>query len=115
MRRGSVLSLISAIIIIAGALWMPGVAAQTAGGPDYDLPGGGHFYTQANGGAGPQLGYRITDEGGIGFWSEFQRLGGVNGLGYPASRRFLLDGFFVQATQKVILQWRPEAGQVYFV
>jgi hypothetical protein len=115
MRRGSVFALVSAIITIVGALWLPGVAAQTPAGPDYDLPGGGHFYTQTNAGAGAQFGYRITDEGGIGFWSEFKRLGGVTALGYPASRRFQLDGFFVQATQKYILQWRPEVGQVFFV
>ncbi|MBV9119477.1 MAG: hypothetical protein JOZ39_02125, partial [Chloroflexi bacterium] len=56
-------------------------------------------------------------ENGIGFWSEFKRLGGVNALGYPVSRRFALDGFIVQATQKVIMQWRPDVSppQVYFV
>src|SRR5947199_5226237 len=92
---------------------LPLAGAQTSGG-DQDIPNG-HFYTQANGGAGSQYGFRVTDEGGIGFWSEFQRLGGVNALGYPASKRFQLDGFVVQATQKVILQWRPEVGQAYFV
>jgi len=86
----------------------------SSSGPDYDIPNG-HFYTQANGDAGPQFGYRITDEAGIGFWSAFQSLCGVSALGYPASRRFQLDGFVVQATQKVIMQWRPESGQVYFV
>ncbi|MCL4535846.1 MAG: hypothetical protein M1370_11900 [Bacteroidetes bacterium] len=49
------------------------------------------------------------------FWDEFQRLGGVDELGYPASRRFVWDGFASQATQKEVLQWRPERGQVAFV
>ena len=100
-------------LLIAAAAAMP-AGAQTPP-PDYDLAGGGHFYTETNSGVGPQYGYRITDEGGIGFWSEFKRLGGVNALGYPASRRFMLDGFMVQATQKVLMQWRPDTGQVAFV
>jgi cytochrome oxidase assembly protein ShyY1 len=101
-------------------LLLAGLAAPQAGAqttePDYDIPGG-HFYTQTNGGVGAQYGYRITDEGGIGFWSEFKRLGGVDALGYPVSQRFMLDGFMVQATQKVIMQWRPDVNppQVYFV
>src|SRR5712691_1776536 len=111
-RYGLVAGLIA---VIVAALRLPLASAQTAPG-EQDIPGG-HFYTQTNSNAGPQWGYRITDEGGIGFWSEFKRLGGVNALGYPVSRRFLLDGFFVQATQKVILQWRPDVSppQVYFV
>lgn len=114
--RHSILALACAMLLLAAST-VPVVTAQTSG-PDYDLPGGiGHFYTQTNGGAGAQYGYRITNEGGINFWSEFQRLGGVPALGYPVSRRFTLDGFTVQATQKVIMQWRPDTNppQVYFV
>ncbi len=83
---------------------------------DYPIANG-HFYTQTNGfpmGRSP-YGYSLTDEGGIPFWSEFQRLGGVDALGYPISRRFLMDGFVCQATQKFILQWRPEYGEAWFV
>jgi hypothetical protein len=117
MRRrvyGLALTLASLCLLIAG-LGLPLASAQTAPG-EQDVPGG-HFFTQTNANAGPQWGYRITDEGGIGFWSEFKRLGGVNALGYPVSRRFTLDGFIVQATQKVILQWRSDVTppQAYFV
>ena len=83
---------------------------------DYDIPGG-HFFTQANGrplGASA-AGFALTDDGGARFWSEFQRLGGVNALGYPASQRFVLDGFTTQAFQKGVLQWRPEVNQAYFL
>lgn len=76
-------------------------------GADWDVAGG-HFYKQAGG-------YRVVDDGAARFWSEFNRLGGVDGLGYPASRRFTWDGFVVQVFQKAILQWRPEVGQAYFV
>lgn len=113
MRR-SVFVLVSLVVLLVAATYLPGVGAQVAGGPDYDIPGG-HFYTQTNAGAPANFGYRITNDGGIGFWDQFQKLGGVTALGYPASTRFILDGFFVQATQKYILQWRPEVSQVYFV
>lgn len=116
MRRRSIFVTLAALLLLVLALGQhPGAQAQTTAA-DYDLPNGaGHFYTQTNAGAAPQFGYRITNEDGINFWSEFQRLGGVNVLGYPVSRRFTLDGFTVQATQKVILQWRPEIRQVYFI
>ncbi len=106
---------LASICLVFTALGLPLADAQTSAA-DQDVPGG-HFYTQTNSNAGPQWGYRITDEAGIGFWSEFKRLGGVNALGYPVSRRFTLDGFVVQTTQKVILQWRPDVSppQAYFV
>src|SRR5581483_10836023 len=112
--RGAIVAA-AALCLVLASLGLPLAGAQTSGG-DQDIPNG-HFYTQANGGAGAQYGYRITDDGGIGFWSEFQRLGGVPALGYPVSTRFQLDGFTVQATQKVIMQWRPDVSppQVYFV
>lgn len=83
---------------------------------DYPIADG-HFFTQANGfpKGGSPYGYTITDEAGIPLWQEFQRLGGVERLGYPVSRRFLMDGFVCQATQKFILQWRPEYNEVWFV
>jgi len=114
MKRFSLfLAVLAVCLSVATSLVRP-AAAQTQL-QDYDIPGG-HFYSQANGqGGGGAFGYRITDEDGIAFWSEFKRLGGVDVLGYPATRRFILDGFVVQATQRVIMQWRPEVKQVYFV
>jgi hypothetical protein len=88
-------------------------AAQPGGGPDWPIPGG-RFFTQTNGGQAGR-GYRVTNEDGARFWDEFRRLGGVDALGYPASRRFVWEGFTVQVFQKAILQWRPEATQAYFV
>ncbi|HUE75964.1 MAG TPA: hypothetical protein VMP10_03975 [Chloroflexota bacterium] len=79
---------------------------------DWDIPNG-RFFTQTGGSSG--RGYAVTDEGGIRFWTEFQRLGGVAAVGYPASQRFEWDGFTVQVFQRVVFQWRPEVGQVYFV
>lgn len=84
---------------------------------DYDLPdGSGHFYRQANGQGGQgETGYAITDADSIPFWDEYRRLGGPEALGYPASRRFVWNGFVVQAMQKVVFQWRPETRTVAFV
>lgn len=86
------------------------------GGLDYDMSNG-HFYTQANGqplGASPK-GFPIVDDAEAPLWREFQRLGGVAGLGYPTSRRFKWDGFVSQAMQKGVLQWQPGGGRVYLV
>ncbi|MCL5266268.1 MAG: CAP domain-containing protein [Chloroflexi bacterium] len=86
------------------------VAAAPA---DFDVPGG-HFFSQASGGDSG-VGYTVVDDASARFWSEFKRLGGVAGVGYPVSHRFVWDGFVVQAMQKGVLQWRPELGQAYFV
>jgi serine protease DegS len=79
---------------------------------DYPIPNG-RFFSQASG-VGPTAGYSITDDGGLTFFAEFSRLGGVAVLGYPASRRFDQGGFTTQATQRFLLQWRPELGHVVF-
>ncbi|MHB1007130.1 MAG: CAP domain-containing protein [Chloroflexota bacterium] len=93
------------------ALLAPQVAL--AASADYDVPGG-HFFTQAAGDDG-SAGFDVLDDGDARFWSEFQRLGGVQGVGYPVSQRFKWDGFVVQVMQKGVFQWRPEVGRVYFV
>lgn len=84
-------------------------SAQAA---DFDTAGG-RFFTQTGGGGGK--GYAVTDDGAARFWSEFQRLGGVQAVGYPASQRFQWDGFTVQVFQRVVFQWRPESNSVAFV
>jgi hypothetical protein len=78
---------------------------------DFDVAGG-HFYQQANGfnGAG-EMGFAVLDDADAPFWSEFQRLGGVERLGYPISGRFQRSGFLTQVFQRSALQWRPDLGQ----
>lgn len=91
----------------------PGVLSARAQGNavlgEFPVPDG--FYFSEAAGTDPASGFTITNAGGIGFWAAFQQLGGVNGIGYPASRRFLWNGFVAQATQKSILQWNPAKGQ----
>ena len=58
--------------------------------------------------------YEVTNDDGIRFADEYERLGGVDTLGHPASYRFMLgDGFTYQVTQRALLQWRPEANSAY--
>jgi N-acetylmuramoyl-L-alanine amidase len=96
--------------VSAAAQVLPGSPVPAP--PDFAIPGG-RFYTQAGGGGG--RGYAVTDEGGVRFWTELQRLGGVAAVGYPASQRFAWDGFTVQVFQRVIFQWRPESNRAAFV
>jgi hypothetical protein len=78
---------------------------------DHEIAGG-RFFTQTAGRDGIS-GYAIANDGSVKLWDEYQRLGGVQVLGYPISRRFVWRGFTVQATQKGILQWRPELGRAW--
>ena len=90
------------------------VAPAHADTGDYPIEGG-HVFTQAAETDVPDAGFAVTDADGIPFWTEFQRLGGVQALGYPLSRRFVWEGFTVQVFQKVVLQWRPELNSFMFV
>lgn len=122
MRSCGRLVALALILLLIAAVAPP----AHAGALDFDVPGG-HFFTQANGqGGAGGLGYAVLDDNPtqgdhptdgqtVQFWSEFQHLGGVATLGYPVSHRFLWDGFVVQAFQKAVLQWRPEAKQAAFV
>lgn len=114
-----IISLLVAIIFIFTFV-LPTHTAY-AGSADFDIPNG-HFYMQAVApGTPPGLGHSIFDGGTdtsgqtIMFWTAFNKLGGVAALGYPSSERFMLDGFWTQATQRVLMQWRPELKMVVFV
>ena len=47
---------------------------------DFAIPNG-HYFSQTGGTADGTMGYSATDQAGVRFWSEFQRLGGVPGVG----------------------------------
>lgn len=61
--------------------------------------------------------YEVTNDDGILLADEFERLGGVDALGHPASYRWVYgnqwDGFTYQLTQGALLQWRPVFGRAY--
>src|SRR5581483_6381304 len=102
--------------LILGALVLstaPGGLAQVPRDYDLSAPAGAHFYTQADGqGGATGTGFAVSNADGIPFWDFFRAAGGVASEGYPVSHRFLWDGFVVQAFQKVVFQWRPEAKTV---
>jgi hypothetical protein len=98
-----------ALAVVGSAV--PAFAASA----DYAVTGG-WFFSQTGGGQG--MGFSVVDGGTdssghpIKFWSEFQRLGGVNTLGYPVGEPYVgSDGFTYQPFQRALLQWRPELGQ----
>jgi hypothetical protein len=84
--------------------------------PDWSMPSG-HFFTQTNG--QPPLssatGFAVTNAGGLAFWDEFQRIGGVESVGYPLSNRFTWRGFTVQVFQKLVFQAPEQGGEVSIV
>ena len=59
------------------------------------------------------VGFAVTNTGGIPFWDTWQRLG-LENVGYPISHRYIWRGFVTQAFQKAIMQWQPGKG-VFFV
>ncbi len=111
LRAGFAAALLAAGTLLPGAPVQPGVvrAAPAGGAPaqtieaDFDIENG-HFYTQAGAGHG---GFAITNDGGIRFWDEYQRLGGPYLLGYPISRRYVQEGVVMQAVQTGVLRWDP--------
>jgi serine protease Do len=117
-KRSLVQTLVALVFGLVLLSWLAtGAAAQTVSREtlrDYDVVNG-RFFTQTGGSAARDAGYAITDEGGVPLWSEFQRLGGAGVLGYPVTQRFTWNGFVVQATQKAVLQWRPDLGRVVFI
>ena len=76
----------------------------------------GRFFKEANGfnGAG-DAGFAVVDDDLGNFWSEFQRLGGTERVGYPISNRFSYGGAVTQAFQRLALQWQPDLGRVVVV
>lgn len=107
MGRAGIRAVTASILLAAIAALLPVQAAALETGTEQ-----GHFYTEASGQAGSDdQGYSISDSDGISFWTEFQRLGGVDALGYPVTHRFEWRGTVVQALQRAVLQWQPAEGR----
>jgi hypothetical protein len=60
-------------------------------------------------------GFAVFDRDGVSFWSEFRRLGGVEALGYPISRRFDLFGAAAQRFEKGFLRWLPDRREAVLI
>jgi hypothetical protein len=76
---------------------------------DYDVQNG-HFYTQTAAADG-RTGFSVQNRDGVSLWNELRRLGGVEALGYPISRRFDWRERPNQAFQRGVLQWLPDEGR----
>lgn len=81
--------------------------------PDWPMPNG-WFFTQTNGlpALSSATGFAVSNANGLAFWNEFQRLGGVDAVGYPLSVRFTWRGFTVQVFQKLVFQGAERGGEV---
>jgi hypothetical protein len=102
--------LASIAIALQGLLLSPATTAR-AHVPDYPVPEG-HFFTQAAAsGEESLLGYTVSNAGSIPLWDEYKRLGGLRALGYPASQRFIWNGWVAQVVQRGILVWHPERSR----
>jgi glucose/arabinose dehydrogenase len=109
--RARVISLVVIGILVAAGFTV--FLTQSGAQPeDFDIPNG-HFFTQTSGVTG--RGFAVTDDDGVLFWSEFQRFGGVQAVGYPISERFIWNGFTSQSFQRVSFQWRADTRTVSFV
>jgi S1-C subfamily serine protease len=118
VRRGVQRSVRCLLCALLASVWLLTSVAHAADNtfdtlPDFPVPNG-HFYSQASGQGGAN-GYALLDDASAKMFSEFDRLGSADKLGYPASQRFSLGGFVTQATQRELLQWRPETGHATFV
>ena len=116
MPRQRHLGRLTAAIILCLVLSVPYSAVPLFAAESLDQRiGGGRFYKQANGfGGWGDRGYSIWDEpDGKDFYSAFHRLGGVRTLGYPASRRYEVDGFTYLVTQGALLQYHPGLQRVF--
>ncbi len=83
---------------------------------DWAIPSG-RFYTQANGQTPgkSQQGFKVADENGIMFWRDYEWLGGVDVVGFPASRRFEWQGATTQVFTRMVLQWDDKTKQTTVV
>ena len=100
--------------MVASAVWMIAPTAHAAGCPFIALSDG-CLYTNTGADTDDRFdGFPVTNVDGIPLWDFYQTLDPQD-VGFPISQRFRLDGFLVQAFQKVILQWRPDSKSFQYV
>jgi hypothetical protein len=82
----------------------PPTPSPTPRPPDYAVEGGWYF-TQA--GPEPGMGFAVTDEDGMPFWTAYFDRGGPLGLGYPTSGRYRWRELTLQGFQQGVMVWHP--------
>lgn len=105
-----------AAIVMTALVMLPLLSSRSASAQEAEvaLPNG-RFFTQASGDDSRRTGFPVIDDSRARFWSEFQRLGGAQVVGYPISRRFTYQGFETQAFQKLVFQWKPGENRVDYL
>lgn len=100
-----------ALLAVFGVVLFPRGEAR-AEPADWPIPSG-HFFTQTSN--VPGTGFTVTDANGIPFYNTFQKLGGVQGVGYPASQRMIWNGQTIQVFQRAVFQWNERDRRVDFL
>ena len=59
-------------------------------------------------------GYAVTDDDDALFHSKFERLGGIEVLGFPVSNRYTRDGAWYQAFKRAVLRWDRRLGMAVY-
>ncbi len=70
----------------------------------------GYAFGRSTDADGNLFGFTVTDAGGLGFWSTFQRLCGEAVLGPAISDRFTCGDSICQAFERALLRWDPSAA-----
>jgi hypothetical protein len=100
---GSVIRGICALFLAALLSTPLPVAAQAL--PD------GQFFTESVPDRTDGAGFAVQDGHGARLWTAFQTAGGLDALGYPISRRFVLDDGLAQAFEYGVLRWDAERDE----
>jgi hypothetical protein len=103
--------LVAVLIAVAVCGSRAPASAHSANTGDYAIPAG-WFFTEAVPDQTDGVGFAVQDGHGAELWTALQEAGGVQTLGYPASRRFEWDGQIAQTfSYGVVLRWNSDAGE----
>lgn len=102
---------LGAFLVVGAAVALSPVTARAAA-LDYPVEPGGYVFGQTFDADGSTvLGYAVTDEEGISFWSSYEALGGRASLGPALSGRYLCGPSVCQAFERGLLRWDPAAQE----
>ena len=85
------------------------LATAHAAASEYAIDNG-YAFGRSTDADGNLMGFTVTDDGGLGFWSAFQDLGGEAVLGPAISDRFACGDTICQAFERALLRWDPSAA-----
>lgn len=107
------LRIVAALVLLAAS---PASAAASppAGALEY-VSEAGYVFGRSTGEDGTVLGFLVSDEGGLAFWSGYQSLGGQAVLGPAISHRFPCGEAVCQAFEQALLRWEPAVAEAQLV